>query len=180
MSYESVGADIMDVDEGGAPGSTAANYTAINAPQAAAKPIDQIASHTEAATYAANGYQVSYKKGWWKAADLYFTAFAAARRDSRPSLDAVKEMLRTANRAADLARIASKPPTSVPPVFSTDEEVPEHIKSSGFMGGLPWWSFLGAGAAVYFLTRGKAKKASKPRKKARKPRKKGRKKSSRR
>lgn len=171
MSYESVGADIMDVDEGAPAGTTSANYKAINAPQSSFKPLAQVTTHTEAAAYAANGYQVSYKKKWYAAAELYFNAFAAARAtNTRLPLESIKEMLRSANRAADKAAAAAAPPNVyIKP--SNDTEVPDHIKSAGFMGGIPWWAMVGAAGAVYFLLNkkgGRKTSRKRGRKKARK------------
>lgn len=153
----------MDVDGGDAPGTTAANYKAINAPQTSFKPLAQVTSHTEAAAYAANGYQVAYKNKWYAAAELYFNAFAAARAQlTRYPLSSIKDMLRRANSAADKARAAVSP---IPIKPSNDVELPEHMKSAGFMGGMPWWALVGAGAAVYFMVK-KGKKSPSRRKSA--------------
>ena len=153
MSYESVGDEVSAQTE-----ADMADYAAIMAPQSSFKPLAQITKVSEAAAYAANGYQISAKKRWESAAAAYFDVFQKARHGER--LDNLKTQLARADKIADAARQAVSTRPIVP---SNENEVPEHIKSAGFLGGIPWWAMVGAAGAVYFLLNKKGRKTGRKR-----------------
>lgn len=153
MSYGSLGTTVSAQTEG-----QMADYAAILGPNPAPKPLSQITKQSEVAAYAAAGYTVSGKNGWDRATEMYFDVFVAARHGG--FIDNMKSQLRAADKRADAYRAAASNTVVTP---TPETELPTHIRSAGFMGGMPWWALVGAGAAVYFMVK-KGKKSPAKRK----------------